>query len=299
MTRRGLAVAAAVLAACASARAQEFVDARDLSESLAGIRAAAAAQKAAVRRPAPLESVMGAGRFHSESLPPAGAAPSAGADATPDVRPYPIRGVDISHYQGAVSWDLVKLAGLSFVYVKATEGVDGVDDQFASNWKGAAGAGMLKGAYHFYNFCKGGAAQADNFINTVPPDARALPMTVDLERSGDCKTMPQKAAFRKSFAAFVRKIQAAYGHRPVVYLNAAIYDQYFKDENDSYKLWIADTSHAAPALSDSASWTIWQYGWHGRVAGIPGEVDLDVFNGTPQMLASLTGPTDVLVASLR
>ena len=146
---------------------------------------------------------------------------------------------------------------------------------------------------------KTGSEQAANFLKTVPADEDALPATIDLEQSGDCKTMPAKAAFRKQLAAFVTKVKAATGHQPILYVNYAIYDKYFSGENDAYKLWIADVDHAAPAFADDASWTMWQYAWHGTLAGIPGEVDLDVFNGTPQMLASLDNPDDgVLVASL-
>jgi len=189
----------------------------------------------------------------------------------------------------------VRTAGQSFVYMKATEGVDGVDETFAANWKGAKSAGLRRGAYHFYNFCKGGTAQAAQFIKTVPADAAALPPTVDLEESGDCKAMPAKAAFRKSFANFVAALQAAYGRLPVIYVNAKIYAKYFDGENDPYKIWIADIKHSSPAVS---GWTMWQYGWHGTVAGITGDVDLDVFNGTPEMLAALNDDGSVLVASV-
>lgn len=270
----------------ASASAQEFANAAGLREALAALQARARRSRAPQSRP----RAMGGGRFAAEADPSAAAAP--------DVSAYPVRGMDISHYEGDVAWDAVRLDGLSFVYIKATEGGDGVDAKFADNWRGATSAGLLKGAYHFYNFCKGGAEQAANFIATVPPEAGTLPMTIDLEESGDCRTMPQKDAFRADLAAFVQKVSAAYGQKPVLYVNYAIYAKYFSGEGDSYKLWIADTSHAAPALPDGSAWTMWQYGWHGHVAGIPGEVDLDVFNGTPQMLASLTGPSDVMLASL-
>lgn len=276
------------------AAAQEFANVPDLQEALSGLRARAQGQRAPVQaeaRPLSRRNVMGTGRFTiTEAL---------SADAAPIVAAYPVRGVDISHYEGAIAWETVKLDGLSFVYIKATEGGDGVDAKFAENWQGATSAGLAKGAYHFYNFCKSGAEQAANFIAVVPKEADALPMTIDLEQSGDCKTMPKKDAFRADLAAFVLKVTEAYGRRPVLYINYSLYDLYFKGENDSYKLWIADTSHESPAMPDGSAWTMWQYGWHGHVAGIPGEVDLDVFNGTPQMLAALAGPSDVMFASLR
>lgn len=271
---------------------------------LDSVRAQAQAQKAlpqskkAAPQKPPAGAMGRAGRLAVKALDaPSTDAPS--TDAVPNVGAYQVRGIDISHYEGAIDWSKVKTDGLSFVYIKATEGGDSVDDTFAANWAGAESAGLARGAYHFYNFCKTGAEQAANFIKTVPVTDGALPATIDLEQSEDCKTMPDKTAFRKDLADFVAKVQAAYGHVPVLYVNYAIYDEYFKGENDSYKLWIADVSHEAPSMPDGSSWTMWQYGWHGTVAGISSEVDLDVFNGTSEMLADMTQPGSIALASAR
>jgi lysozyme len=277
--------------AAASASAQEFAGMDEFRGQLSGFRGAVE-QQAQVPQ-APVYRAMGSGgrgAVTAESL--------LEAAAIPNVSAYLVRGIDISHYQHTVDWAKVKTEGLSFVYVKATEGADGVDEEFAANWAGARTAGLRRGAYHFFNFCKGGAVQAERFIKTVSADPDALPPTVDLEESADCKTMPAKAAFRKNLASFVLKIQAAYGHQPFIYVNHNIYAKYFDGENDSYKIWIADIKHEAPDLPASAAWTMWQYAWHGTVAGISGAVDMDVFNGTPQMLAALNDGSPVMVASL-
>lgn len=276
----------AVLAAVA-ASGQEFAGLDDISGQLSGFRRQALQQQAIPQ--GPVYRAMGAdrGAVTTESM--------LEAAAIPDVTAYTVRGIDISHYQHAIDWSKVKTEGLSFVYMKATEGTDGVDDTFAANWAGAQSAGLRRGAYHFYNFCKSGTAQGAQFVRTVPADPSAMPPTVDLEESGDCKTMPAKAAFRKSFANFVATVQSAYGRLPVIYVNAKIYAKYFDGENDPYKIWIADIRHATPVV---AGWTMWQYGWHGAVAGIAGDVDLDVFNGTPEMLAALSDDGSVMVASI-
>lgn len=292
MTPRATMTAALLLAAGAVS-AQEFAGVPGLAEALAAIRASAAAQKAPPRRPGAmgLAGRSAAGRVAADSLPPS-------ADAAPDVSAYPVRGADVSHYQGEIAWDQVATSGLSFVYMKATESDDFTDEQFARNWDGAAKAGLARGAYHFWDFCKGGSVQAARFVKTVPADPGMLPPVVDLEESGSCARLPPKASFRKSLAAFAAKVKAAYGRPPILYVNYSIYEKYFQGENDPYKLWIADVSHASPEMPGGAPWTLWQYAWHGAVAGIPGEVDLNVFNGTPEMLASLAQPTDVMVASL-
>jgi lysozyme len=272
--------AVALLLAASAVSAQEFAGMAELRAQITGIQAQARAQKSIPQ--SPKVGAMGVSAGSTDD--------GLDAAASPDVTPYQVRGIDISHHQLTIDWSLVKTAGLSFVYVKATEGADIVDEQFATNWAGAESAGLARGAYHFYNFCKTGAVQSANFIKAVPAEAGSLPPTVDLEQSGDCKTMPAKAAFRKDFAVFVKNVSAAYGHAPILYVNYAIYDKYFKGENDTYRFWIADTNHAAPELPDKTSWTLWQYGWHGRIPGIDGEtgeVDLDVFNGTPAMLAAL------------
>ena len=277
-----LAVLAAV-AACG----QEFAGLDDVSGQLSGFRRQTLQQQEIPQGPVYRAMGSGRGAVTTESL--------LEAAAIPDVAAYSVRGFDISHYQHTVDWSLVKTAGQSFVYMKATEGVDGVDETFTANWAGAKSAGLRRGAYHFYNFCKPGAAQAAQFVKNVPADPDALPPTVDLEASGDCRKMPAKAAFRKSFKSFVAGLQAAYGKLPVIYVNTNIYAKYFEGENDAYKIWIADIKHAAPAVP---GWTMWQYGWHGTVPGIAGDVDLDVFNGTPEMLAALNDDGSVLVASV-
>jgi lysozyme len=220
--------------------------------------------------------------FSAESAAPVSA-------EVPDPSPYPVRGVDVSHYDGDIAWAKLRTSGLAFVFIKATDGVDIVDDKFAQNWAGASQAGLAKGAYHFYDFCESGGAQADLFTKTVPADATTLPPTIDLEQSKECRKMPAKAAFRKSLAAFVAKVRAKYHRDPLLYINDSIYAKYFAGENDSYKIWIADVRHTTPDLP--TSWAFWQYGWHGHVDGIDNEVDLDAFAGTFPALADLGGGT--------
>ena len=122
---------------------------------------------------------------------------AAAVPLAPDVGRYAVRGIDVSAYQDTIDWKKVAGAGVAFAFIKATESVSYDDDAFARNWAGAKAAGVPRGAYHFYDFCQKGAAQAAHFIAAVPKDADALPEVVDLEKSRDCRTMPSKAAFTK------------------------------------------------------------------------------------------------------
>src|SRR5690554_2762523 len=50
---------------------------------------------------------------------------------------YPVHGTDVSKYQGEIQWHELKRSGISFAFIKATEGGDRVDDFFHRNWQGA------------------------------------------------------------------------------------------------------------------------------------------------------------------
>src|SRR5262245_47120900 len=77
---------------------------------------------------------------------------------------YKVRGVDVSAHQGAIDWRTLKSDGVSFAFIKATEGGDFTDAEFASNWRESRNAGIPRGAYHFLTQCRTGLEQAKHFI---------------------------------------------------------------------------------------------------------------------------------------
>jgi len=202
----------------------------------------------------------------------------------PSMQRYPIRGIDVSHHQGEVDWTAVRDDGVLFVYLKATEGGDFVDSQFARNWTQARGAGLAVGAYHFFTFCRDSASQARNYLATVPRAADALPPAVDLEFGGNCGRIPSAQELRKELLAFLEPVRAAYGRQPVLYVTREFFDVYMRDDGGltvDQQLWARDVFRSPRWLGRQA-WTFWQFGNRGRVAGISGPVDLNVFHGDQQ-----------------
>ena len=70
----------------------------------------------------------------------------------PSKKRYPVRGVDVSHYQGTIDWPVLAAQDLDFAYIKATEGSSHTDEKFAENWEAAKDTGLRIGAYHFFSF---------------------------------------------------------------------------------------------------------------------------------------------------
>jgi lysozyme len=203
----------------------------------------------------------------------------------PDRERYPLRGIDVSHHQGAIDWSAVARDDVAFAYLKASEGGDHRDRRYGENATGARAAGVAAGAYHFFTFCRGGAEQAANFLAAAPASADALPPALDLEFGGNCGRRPDAAAMRAELDAFLAPVEAAYAKPALLYVTPEFFDAY-RDALPPRPLWRRSILHAPDSR---AAWTLWQYHNRARVAGIDGPVDLNVFDGDAAAFARWRG----------
>jgi lysozyme len=195
----------------------------------------------------------------------------------PSTAEYPVRGIDVSNHQGAIDWSQVAQAPVHFAYIKATEGQDFRDARFVENWQGSAGAGLKRGAYHFFTLKSTGLQQAANFIAVVPKDPEALPPVVDVELWGNPATRPSVEALQHELSDFMNAVRTHYGQEPVIYTGNDYRDHFLRGFPQR-RLWIRSVI-TAPRLTDHAPWHFWQYSEKKRVPGIAGFVDQNVFHG--------------------
>ncbi|VAW71290.1 Lyzozyme M1 (1,4-beta-N-acetylmuramidase) [hydrothermal vent metagenome] len=196
----------------------------------------------------------------------------------PSFSRYPVRGIDVSHHQGEIHWKLVAEENIHFAYIKATEGQDFQDPRFKANWEAAKTAGIVRGAYHFFNFCSSPQKQAANFIATVPQDANSLPPVIDIEFIGYCKIKPSKLVYQKSVQIFISLVENHYKKKVVLYTTYESYQGYLDTLFLQHSVWIRDI-YFEPTLQNNRQWHIWQYSNRGHVKGIKSYVDLNLFNG--------------------
>ena len=52
----------------------------------------------------------------------------------PSGKTYPVRGVDVSSYQGDIDWPVLAQQDIQFAFIKATEGSSFTDPCFAENF---------------------------------------------------------------------------------------------------------------------------------------------------------------------
>ena len=206
-------------------------------------------------------------------------------------------GVDVSHYNGVISWKTVAAAGISFAYAKATESAGVTDKKFAANWAGIKAAGLPRGAYHFFHPQNPVDAQAARFIAAVGALAPGdLPPMLDLEETSattdewDGVPLAQRVPLA---LRWLQLVEQALGRKPIVYTRRGFVLQKLGDASAlaAYPLWVAHyTGAPQPALPPGwNAWTIWQYTGSGAIAGITGQVDIDRFQGAQADLLALAG----------
>jgi lysozyme len=194
-------------------------------------------------------------------------------------RGYSIHGIDVSHYQRAIDWSNVKEMQVNnmrigFVFIKATEGIGKIDENFRRNWLGANEEKIPKGAYHYFIAGKSGKAQAQNFIEIVKLEKGDLPPVLDIEQANGIAA----DVIRKEVKNWLEKVQSYYKVKPIIYTNIDFYNNYLNGPFDDYPFWVAHyLQPVKPRIK--RKWIFWQHNERGHVNGIRSMVDFNVFAG--------------------
>jgi lysozyme len=196
---------------------------------------------------------------------------------------YAVHGIDVSHYQEEVDWHTVKKE-FSFVFIKATEGADLKDKYFRKNWQKLDALDMKRGAYHFFLPASDATKQARHFISQVELKSGDLPPVLDVEVIQDVSSQE----LVKGVKAWLKLVEKKYKVRPVIYTNYAFYKRYLQSHVDQYPIWIAYYGLKTPKTMPG--WHFWQYSDEGKIEGVAGEVDLNVFYGSLDELERICLP---------
>lgn len=195
---------------------------------------------------------------------------------------YAVHGVDVSRWQGDIDWPTLRTQGANFVYIKATDGGDHLDPMFKKNWREAHQAGLKRGAYHFFYWCRVASEQADWFIRNVPKVEGALPPVIDVEYNGQssCKRRLSPEKRREKMQVFMDRLEAHYGQRPVIYTAPDFYADNLRGHFKNYPFWLRAVAEHPSKVYPGRDFVFWQYSGSGLSQGVKGKIDLNVFNGT-------------------
>lgn len=193
-------------------------------------------------------------------------------------------GIDVSIYQGDIDWQAVAADGIDFAILRLgyrgyTEGGLFLDQNFERNLRGALDAGLDVGVYFFSQAVttQEAEAEASYVINALEGYEISYPVAFDWEPIAPGSRARtdglDNQALTQCAAAFCEKIKEA-GLSPAVYFNQSLgYLRYDLRELADYDLWLAEYDSKPDFYYH---FDLWQYTHIGRVAGIEGDVDLDL-----------------------
>ena len=127
------------------------------------------------------------------------------------------------------------------------------------------------------HFCNVSAAkQAKLFTEWVELDYGDLPPVLDIEVLDGVSKIDLISGVRK----WLFTVEIKYNIKPIIYTNIKFYNKYLAGHFDDYPVWIARYNDREPRLACGRDWNFWQYGNTGRIPGIKGNVDFNVFKGS-------------------
>lgn len=186
-----------------------------------------------------------------------------------------LTGIDVSKYQGKIDFERVKAAGIRYVFVRATEGITYQDAFFKQNLEEAREAGLVIGAYHFYETDDDPISQLKNFTSMVSLQAGDLPPVVDIEKLHDNDQLD----LTQNIQTYLDGLERHYKTKPIIYSGKNFANKYITTFSD-YPLWLAEYQSLYPTLPQGWNkWTFWQYSQTGKVDGVIGDVDVNRYNG--------------------
>ena len=202
---------------------------------------------------------------------------------------YEIRGIDISHYQGDIDWDLLQNAMIEgcpvrFILIKATEGSSSIDPAFKDNFSQALDYGYIRGAYHFWSNKSSARQQAYFFLENVPLTDGDLPPVLDVEHKPKNESTED---FQRDILTWLHIVEDRYHVKPIIYTYYKFKMTYLSSPVfDDYPYWIAQ--YYVNKIDYQGQWKFWQHTDAGKLPGIKGYVDFDLYNGSFYDLKKLT-----------
>lgn len=195
-----------------------------------------------------------------------------------------MQGVDVSVYQGSFDW---ASAGVQFGYARISDGSGYIDSTFGANWANMKSAGVLRGAYQFFEPGEDPTAQANLMVSMVggllgPGD---LPCMIDVEVTGG----QSGGTIAANVRTWINVVRAGTGLTPIIYTGPYFWDDNVGDTSfGAIPLWVADYGPSCPLIPNGwSNWTMWQYSDGG------GSLDHDVFNGSLSQLMAYAGQSPV------
>lgn len=193
------------------------------------------------------------------------------------------KGIDVSKYQEEIDWEAVASDDVEYAFIRLgirgyTKGEILEDDNFEDNIKGALHNDIDVGVYFFTQATNDEEAreEAQYVLDALEPYEVKYPVVIDVEAVSNANartrdlTREQRTQYCITFCEMIREA----GYTPMIYGNMKTFMLMLDLEQlEDYEKWVA--FYDEPMYYPYA-FRIWQYTDKGKVAGIEGDVDLNI-----------------------
>jgi lysozyme len=194
-----------------------------------------------------------------------------------------LNGLDVSRWQGKINWKEVYKSNYDFVFIRLANGTK-LDVNFYKNWKDAKSAGLIVGAYQFIRPSQSIEEQSKLIIEVlknVKFSKEDLPIVYDLEVNEG----KDKIYINNITNKWITSIQKNLNVTPIIYGSHKGTISLLENKFSNNPLWIAHYNTDKPKIPNIwKDWTFWQKSETGYISGIKGNVDINVYKGTKELL---------------
>jgi len=196
-------------------------------------------------------------------------------------------GIDVSHWQKEIDWEQVRASGVDFAMIRLgyrgyEKGGLSLDTYATANLDGAIAAGLDVGVYFFSQALTPEEAEEEAYfvVEQLKPYAEyiTMPVVFDWEHVSDANArtanMRDPDILTECTLAFLQTVEVA-GYRPMVYFNRTQSWKYLNlEELKEYDFWLAAYTQRMkfPYKID-----MWQYTNEGKVPGVEGDCDVNIY----------------------
>lgn len=191
-----------------------------------------------------------------------------------------IKGIDVSAHQGKINWDTVSNYGIDFAILRITEVGNVIDSQFENNFAGCNKHKIPVGVYKYSYASTVSEAQSEarKVVSVLNGRKIQFPVFLDLENHRQ-RVLGEESIH--NLAEAFREIIIAAGYKFAIYCNLDWYMNVICSHLKKYEFWIArypgnDNGWLRERLRPDIG-VGWQYSSKGKIPGINGNVDRDVF----------------------
>lgn len=200
-------------------------------------------------------------------------------------------GIDVSEWQGEINWAEVKASGIEIVYIRASEGNNYIDPDAIRNYNGAKENGLKVGFYHYLTArtVEEAAEQAEFFVSVIKGLNVDCRLAMDFEKFYGLSL----AEINSISKVFLEEVETLSKKKVIIYSDAYNAARTFSESLAlNYPIWVADYYVSEPADGKWSVWDGFQYTDEGRIEGIEGYVDRDLFTSGVLLSDTTAIPTD-------